>query len=147
MDGITFCVDTDIIKEAKILQYFTQHKTVISNYIANFVDLFESESHYFLVTEYIDHGMTLRKFIQTAKSHLKSGKLKFKEYHKKIKFIFWQLMTTLTFFHEVYYCYVLTLYALFLQIFKSDVKISSIFPRLSFESMFRKYYVTELPIC
>ena len=102
-DGYTFLTDENIQKEAMILQYLTICNKQMGDYVMNFVDYFESDTHYYLVTENVD-GMTLSDFIKEAHLYIRGGRLNLKDYRKIIKFITWQLLSTLYFLHDVYRC-------------------------------------------
>ena len=102
-DGMTFCVEENILKEAIILRHLTVDNRATGNYIVKFIDFFESESHYYLVTEYVE-GMNLKEFVQSAHGYIREGKLELKEYQKTVKYIMWQLIATLRFLHDVFHC-------------------------------------------
>lgn len=103
-DGkVTFCVSEDIIKEADILKHLTVDNRPMGGYIPTFIDLFESEEDYYLIREYVD-GMTLAKFIEISHKYIQDKRLNVSEYNKCIKFIIWQLITTLCSLHDVYHC-------------------------------------------
>jgi len=97
---MTFCVAEDIVKEAKILKFINNHRN-FSNYVVKYVDFFESDTDYYLVTEYID-GYTMRQFVEKAHDYIAEGVLGLKDYSKAIKFIMWQLSTTLHCMHDLY---------------------------------------------
>eukprot|EP01084_Bolivina_argentea_P200219 342406_1 len=98
---INFCVGENIKKEAIILKFITVDNKL--NGIVQFLDYFESESHLYLVTEYIN-GMDLKQFVHKAYLYIINGKLELKEYVKIIKFIMWQLSAILVWLHEAYHC-------------------------------------------
>ena len=68
-DGTLLCVEENIMKEAVILKHLTVDNHMLGNYVVRFVDFFESDTHYYLVTEYVN-GMTLKEFIHAAVCNL-----------------------------------------------------------------------------
>ena len=102
-DGMTYCIDKNILKEALLLKYLTKDNRAMGDYVVKFIDFWESETAYYLVTEYID-GMNLKQFIKNLQYYQKCGKLEWKYYQKTIKFIMWQICTSLTVLHNVYHC-------------------------------------------
>mmetsp|Transcript_45937 Transcript_45937/g.73566 ORF Transcript_45937/g.73566 Transcript_45937/m.73566 type:complete len:413 (+) Transcript_45937:1054-2292(+) len=102
--GFSFCVSENIKKEAKILQYLTVRNSCIGGYLVKFVDFFESDNDYFLVTEYIESQTNLRQFIAKCHQFMEDGKLSFIHYMKTIKFLFWQIAVTITWMHVTMQC-------------------------------------------
>lgn len=102
-DNITFCVEENIIKEAQILKYLTVDNQSTFNYIIQFIELFESDTHYYMVTEYIQ-GMNLKQFTNKAHQYIQSGQLSLNKWQKTVKFIMWQLLATFQSLHDVYHC-------------------------------------------
>ena len=114
-DGITFCITQDVVKEAVIMQYLTLNRDrTISNYLAEFVDFFESETDYYLVTKHIDNGMKLSEFIAKSHAFIKSGRLQLNAWKKVAKFIMWQLSVTLGSLHSKYQCMFHLLFSIFM---------------------------------
>lgn len=103
-EDMHFCVDDSILKERDILQYLTIDNIPTCDYIARYIDFFQSEEDYYLVTESIRSGITLQAFIEKAHQFIKIGKLKCKEYQKIIKYIFWQLCAVMHWLHDDMHC-------------------------------------------
>ena len=103
IDGTSFCVQESIIKEAMILKHLTVDNTPPGNYVLNFIDFFESDTHYYLVTEYVD-GINLKDFVFLCHEYIKNGKLTLKHYQKTVKYIMWQLAVTIRSLHDIYQC-------------------------------------------
>ena len=103
-DGVTFCTEEDVVKEAQILQYLTDHKS--TEYIAKYIDFFESATDYYLVHEYIEGESNLLQFVQTAHSYIAAGRLDVKVYQKTIKYIMWQLCAVVHWLHNNMHCLV-----------------------------------------
>jgi len=97
-DGMTYYVDDDIVKEAKILKFLD---TFSHPFHVQFVDFLESDSDYFLISQHIDNGMTLKAFCQQAHAYMSEDKLAKASYHKILKYIFWQLSVVLYWLHDV----------------------------------------------
>eukprot|EP01083_Nonionella_stella_P258475 883461_1 len=90
--NMNYVIDDDIIKEEKILNHLTNQNTPINDCINKVITFFESDTHYYLVTE-LATQMTLKQFTTQALEHVQNGKLSRREYHKIIKQIFYQLST------------------------------------------------------
>eukprot|EP01084_Bolivina_argentea_P303180 523374_1 len=105
-DGVTFCVSENIVKEAIILKHLTINckSNMSRDYIAQFVDFFETDSHFYLVTEYIPNSMNLKQFISKYHQLINGRKEHKKAYLRWIKFIMWQLTTIIHWLHSVYNC-------------------------------------------
>jgi len=101
-DDMTYCVEEDIKKEAAILQHLTVDNTPTGK-VARFIEFFESESHLYLVTEYID-GMTLKEFVVQAHALIVAGKLSFAAVSAAVKGIMFQLVQTIKWLHGTYHC-------------------------------------------
>lgn len=102
-NGFNICVEENIKKEAEILKYLTiDNKS--TEYIIKYVDFFESDTHYYLVMEYIEGNTNLKDFIYEAHEYINDGKLSLKEYQKIIKYIFWQLSAVLHWLHHDMHC-------------------------------------------
>ena len=102
-DGMTFCVEENIVKEALILHHLTIDNRSTANYVVRFVEFFESDEHFYLVMEYIE-GCNLLQFVEKAHEYINKGQLKVKEYHKIVKYIFWQLSAVLYWLHNDMSC-------------------------------------------
>jgi len=102
-DGMKELVDEDVRKEAAILKYLTVRKGATGDHIAKFVDFFESDTHYYLVTAYVD-GITIAELADNAHALIVAGKLSRKNWLKTVKFILWQLTGALHWLHRVYDC-------------------------------------------
>eukprot|EP01084_Bolivina_argentea_P291018 500081_1 len=61
-DGFTFVTDTDIVKETLILKNIAQKSNPNNKFIIQYLDSFESDDDYYLVTEYIEESITLQDF-------------------------------------------------------------------------------------
>ena len=109
-DDTTFCVSEDIIKEAMILKYLTVDNTPIGGYIVKYIDLFESDTDYFLVMEYIESEMNLKQFVSKSREYIKNGKLSANQYHKIVKYLLWQLFVTIQWLHSMHCMLFLSLY-------------------------------------
>jgi len=92
-------------KEAEILKHLSYENVIAGDCILTFCDSFASErlSSFCLVVEHID-GISLRKFVETAHRFMREGRLSKAVYQKKIKYIIWQICTTLLWMHGVYQC-------------------------------------------
>ena len=100
-----FCVNDNIEKEQKILKYLTvDYKHPTDSYIVRYIDFFESDSAYYLVTESVFNQMNLTEFIQISHKLIKDGKLRKKEYNKIVKYIAWQILTILHWLHHDMHC-------------------------------------------
>eukprot|EP01083_Nonionella_stella_P076799 209440_1 len=103
--GMTYCIPNNILKEAIILNHLTVNNRCQCNYMVEFVHLFYSDHHYYLVTKQIDEDtLNLKQFIEQAQKHIREGKLNIKGYLKVIKFIFWQLSVLLHWMHNDMHC-------------------------------------------
>ena len=74
---------------ALILHHLTIDNKPTANYIAKYIDFFEDDNNYYLVTEFI--GGNLSDFCNEAHEYIRNGKLKIKDWKKIIKYLFWQL--------------------------------------------------------
>eukprot|EP01084_Bolivina_argentea_P253437 425696_1 len=103
--GMTYCIPNNILKEAIILNHLTVNNHCQCNYMVEFVHLFYSDHHYYLVTKQIDEDtLNLKQFIEQAQKHIREGKLNIKGYLKVIRFIFWQLSVLLHWMHNDMHC-------------------------------------------
>eukprot|EP01083_Nonionella_stella_P301068 1031087_1 len=103
--GMTYCIPNNILKEAIILNHLTVNNHCQCNYMVEFVHLFYSDQHFYLVTKQIDDDtLNLKQFIEQAQKHIREGKLNIKGYLKVIKFIFWQLSVWLHWMHNDMHC-------------------------------------------
>lgn len=94
-EDITFCIEEDALKEEEVLKCLTvDHSHRIEDnkcHVVKYIDAFESESYYYLVTEYIANEYTLTDFVHDGLEHVDHGRLKREEYLKIIRYLFWQL--------------------------------------------------------
>merc|ERR1719361_154587 len=102
-DGMNEFVEEDIVKEAMILNHLTVNNQAAGNHIVKFVDFYESESHFYLVTEWIE-GDNLLAFSQRAHELMEEGRLSRKDWNKTVKYILWQLTATIRWLHVVFRC-------------------------------------------
>jgi len=102
-EGLNELIDEDVKKEAAILRHLTLRKGATGDHIAKFIDFFESGTHHFLVTDYVD-GVTIAEMADTAHSLIVAGKLSRKQWLKTVKFILWQLTGAVHWLHTVYGC-------------------------------------------
>lgn len=100
VDGMTFVVEQDLLKEAILLKHLTLHNRPTGDYIARFVDFFESDTHFYLVTEFVE-GLSLEQFVRQAFALMAEGRLSRIDYQKTVKYLFWQLATTTRWLHDV----------------------------------------------
>merc|ERR1712087_84780 len=103
VDDMTYCVEEDIEKEAAILRHLTVDNTPSDKDVARFVELFTSETHLYLVTEYID-GYNLYQFAQMAFANIKARKLSYLEYRRCAQYILYKLFVTIEWLHGTYKC-------------------------------------------
>ena len=82
-DGFEMCVN-DVIKEAVILKHLTCDLSPVGDYIVRFVDLFQSDTHYYLVTEHVQ-GMNLAELSVRVHALIADGKLTRKEWRSTLK--------------------------------------------------------------
>jgi len=104
LDGFRFVVDEDIVKEALILRHLSCNNTSIGGVIVKFIEFFESDTDYYLVTEYIENSMTLKEFVTKSHQYIKNGKLDSKQYKKIIKHLLWQLTASVHWLHNDMNC-------------------------------------------
>jgi len=103
-DEITYLVSENIESEARILRHLTSYNNVQSQRIIKYIDFFESESHFYLVTEYIENAVNLTKFITKAHKLMADGQLSFKEYSETVKSIMFQIAVTMQWLHDDVHC-------------------------------------------
>jgi len=99
-DGFSYVIEQDIVKEAILLKHLTQHNRPTGDYIARFVDFFESDAFFYLVTEHVE-GISLGQFVEDAFSLMTQGRLSRIDYQKTVKYLFWQMVTTMRWLHDV----------------------------------------------
>merc|ERR1719242_118015 len=102
-EDITFCVDEDVVKEGQILKQLTCQSQPAGDYIAKYVDFFEDSDYYYLVMEYVN-GITLQSFVDQALIYLADGRLSRSSYTVVVKYIMWQLITTIQWMQDVHQC-------------------------------------------
>eukprot|EP01084_Bolivina_argentea_P312939 541832_1 len=98
-DNMSICVSENIIKEAIILKHLTVDNHCIGNHIVEYIEMFESDTDYYLVMEYIQSEMNLKQFIAKANEYKNDNKLKLKHYQKIMKYLYWQLIVTINWMH------------------------------------------------
>jgi len=104
-DGLRELVEEDIVKEAAILKHITVDIRASSGrFILKYVDFFETQSEYCLVTEWHENAVTIKQFVDQAHLYLTKGLLQRKGYCKTIKYLFWQLLATMRWLHEALGC-------------------------------------------
>eukprot|EP00484_Ammonia_sp_Unknown_P028441 CAMPEP_0197031586 /NCGR_PEP_ID=MMETSP1384-20130603/10554_1 /TAXON_ID=29189 /ORGANISM="Ammonia sp." /LENGTH=567 /DNA_ID=CAMNT_0042461137 /DNA_START=109 /DNA_END=1812 /DNA_ORIENTATION=+ len=108
-DDMHFCVDDNIVKERKILEYLTIDNYPLSENIVKFIDFFQSDDDYYLVMEDMANDVTLKQFVEIAHQHIKDGNLSKKEYQKIVKYIFWQICAVVHWLHNDMHCCVMAL--------------------------------------
>ena len=77
-------------QEALILHHLTVANDATADYIVKYIDFFEIDGSYFLVTEYAGDS-TLNEFVEMAFKYIDEGKLNVKEYRRIVKYLFWQI--------------------------------------------------------
>jgi len=102
-DGLNEFVEEDVMKEAMLLNHLTVNHQAAGDHIAKFIDFYESDSHYYLVTAWVD-GLNLADFTTKAHALIEEGKMCQKDWLKTVKFIMWQLTATMRWLHDVYAC-------------------------------------------
>jgi len=90
----------DAVKQSRLLHFCTVLNASIGGYVARFIDFFETEDSYFLITEYAGN-MTLAAFHRRAQQHIAKGHFTRSEYKKVVKFIAWQICVTLKWLHAM----------------------------------------------
>eukprot|EP01084_Bolivina_argentea_P096427 173369_1 len=95
-DNMTFMVSENCVKEAYALKQMTSNSNIVQ-----FVDYFESDSHFYLVMEHIENAITLKEFVDLSFNLMNECKLTMEEYSKTIKEIMWQLVNTIRWLHGV----------------------------------------------
>ena len=103
-NNIRFCVDDDIFKERMILKYLTIDNKFSGRHIFKYIDFFESDDAYYLVTESVYDLMNLQEFTQKAQQYIKEGKLKKIAWTKMVKYITWQIAAVLHWMHHDMHC-------------------------------------------
>eukprot|EP01083_Nonionella_stella_P076797 209431_1 len=101
--GMTYCISKNILKESVILNHLTVNNQC--TFMIQFVHLFYSDEHYYLVTKQIDDDtLNLKQFLEQAQKYICDGKLDMKKYLKVLKYIFWQLSVWLHWMHNDMHC-------------------------------------------
>ena len=77
-------------QEALILHHLTVGNEATADYIVKYIDFFEIDGSYFLVTECAGDS-TLNEFVEMAFKYIEEGKLNVKEYRRIVKYLFWQI--------------------------------------------------------
>eukprot|EP00485_Elphidium_margaritaceum_P001660 CAMPEP_0202691836 /NCGR_PEP_ID=MMETSP1385-20130828/6427_1 /ASSEMBLY_ACC=CAM_ASM_000861 /TAXON_ID=933848 /ORGANISM="Elphidium margaritaceum" /LENGTH=444 /DNA_ID=CAMNT_0049347291 /DNA_START=69 /DNA_END=1403 /DNA_ORIENTATION=+ len=102
-DGMNFIVESDIVKEAFILNLLTVKNELPADYIVRFVDLFEDDNATYLVTE-CGGDQTLKQFVDAAHEYRKNGTLGANEWRKTVKYVMWQLSVIVIWMHRDMHC-------------------------------------------
>ena len=103
VDDITFVVEEDVRREAEILRSLTTADSDCEMRTVRFVDFFESERYYYLVTRHVD-GIELGQFVERAHELIGEGRLSHTEYMQCIKKVFAQLSDLLRVLHNEHGC-------------------------------------------
>eukprot|EP00484_Ammonia_sp_Unknown_P000368 CAMPEP_0197022662 /NCGR_PEP_ID=MMETSP1384-20130603/3479_1 /TAXON_ID=29189 /ORGANISM="Ammonia sp." /LENGTH=263 /DNA_ID=CAMNT_0042450741 /DNA_START=26 /DNA_END=814 /DNA_ORIENTATION=- len=90
--------------EAHILKYLTLQHEPVGNYLVRYIDFLQSDTHYYLVTEFVDATCDLRTFITRAHHYIARGLLSVKSYRSVVKFLFWQLAVSIAWLHDSMRC-------------------------------------------
>ena len=90
-------------KQAQILKRLTLDSRPTGDYIVKYVDFFEDQEYFYLVTEHVE-GLTLQSFVEQAQSYLVDGTLSRSSYTMAVKYILWQLVTTIRWMQDVHRC-------------------------------------------
>eukprot|EP01084_Bolivina_argentea_P151221 263968_1 len=93
----------NIMKEAAILHHLTVDNQPTADYIAKFINFFETQHSYFLVMEYCG-DVTLKAFCDQAFTYVKQSKLNVKEYKRIMKYLFWQITVTTNWMNNDMHC-------------------------------------------
>eukprot|EP00485_Elphidium_margaritaceum_P015193 CAMPEP_0202732268 /NCGR_PEP_ID=MMETSP1385-20130828/187561_1 /ASSEMBLY_ACC=CAM_ASM_000861 /TAXON_ID=933848 /ORGANISM="Elphidium margaritaceum" /LENGTH=853 /DNA_ID=CAMNT_0049398575 /DNA_START=59 /DNA_END=2618 /DNA_ORIENTATION=+ len=96
-------VEEDICKEAVILHHLTTDHKPVCNAIVKFIQFFESDSAFYLVTERAG-DQSLQTLAETAHEHIANGRLKIKMWRKSVKYIFFQIAAALYWLHHDMHC-------------------------------------------
>jgi len=92
--------DENIITEAILLNDATVNNTPPGDYVTKFIEFFQSTTDYYLVMEYVESQVTLKKFVEKAHQYIQRGILDRKEWNKILKFLSWQLVATTHYMHN-----------------------------------------------
>ena len=102
-DELTVIVDENIVKEALILEYLTVINQPKGGHIAKYIKFFQTENDFYLVMEYVGDN-NLGFFVRKCHHYIKQNRLKLSHYKKIIKYIFWQMVTTINWMHDDMNC-------------------------------------------
>eukprot|EP01084_Bolivina_argentea_P166467 288986_1 len=104
-EDLKLCVDNDIVKEKLILKYLNvDNKPKYIDSIVQYIDHFESETDFYLVTECLNDEITLAEFISNAHHYININKLSKKEYQKIVKCLAWKLFCIVNWLHNTMSC-------------------------------------------
>eukprot|EP01084_Bolivina_argentea_P096428 173371_1 len=98
-DNMTFMVSENCFKEAYTLKQLGRNSNIVQ-----FIDYFESDTHFYLVMEYIENAITLKEFVDLSFKLINECELTMEEYSKTIQYIIWQLANTIRYLHGVVQC-------------------------------------------
>ena len=104
-DGFSFCVSENILNEAMILRHLTVYNKPINACIVKFIDFFESNDSYFLVTEFIESEMNLKQFVAASRVHIENGTLSPIHYQKIMRYLMFQYVHFFECFCQCVSCY------------------------------------------
>lgn len=103
-----FCIEEDAVNEAEVLRRLTvDHSHRIDDdkcHVVRYRDAFESDTHFYLATEYIADQYTLCEFVADGLDHVDCGRLGREEYLKVIRYLFWQILVTIHWMHSGVKC-------------------------------------------
>jgi len=102
--GITELAEEDVVREAAITKHCTLDIRASDRHILKFIDFFETQSEYFLVTEWDENLVSTKTFVDRAHVLMAEGLLRRKNYTKTVKYLLWQLLATLQWLHEAIGC-------------------------------------------
>eukprot|EP01084_Bolivina_argentea_P190877 327902_1 len=102
-DEMNFCVAENIVKESLILKYLTSNSAADGK-IVKYIDHFESETDYYLVTEYISSETNLKQFVRNAHNYIDQKQITLKYYQNVIRYVYWQLLIIFKFLHDDMNC-------------------------------------------
>jgi len=103
-DEMTYLVSENIETEARILRHLTAYNNIQSQKIIKYIDFFEGDNYFYLVTEYVEDSINLTKFIEKAHKLIADGQLSFNVYSEIVKSIMFQIAVTMQWLHDVVHC-------------------------------------------
>eukprot|EP01083_Nonionella_stella_P232774 820769_1 len=105
VDGKCIAVEESIVSEMRVLRYLTQHGAIygLNKYLANYIDFFHDDLHYYLVME--NGGSSLFDFIFKAHQSIASRKLSILKWHNVCKILFKKMITFVDIIHSMNVCH------------------------------------------